>query len=66
MSLKKSDEYSEVLTIVFTLDEVLPLPEPLHANAQNDCWSFLSLELLIELHRGTSDNIVSHTTNGNK
>lgn len=36
-------------TIVFALHKVLPLSEPLHADAQDYCWSLLCLELFIQL-----------------
>lgn len=36
-------------TIVFALHKALPLSEPLHADAQDYCWSLLCLELFVQL-----------------
>lgn len=36
-------------TVVFAFDEALPLPEPLHADAQDDRGSLLGLELFVQL-----------------
>lgn len=36
-------------TIVFALYKALPLSEPLHADAQDYCWSLLCLELFVQL-----------------
>lgn len=36
-------------TVVFAFDKALPLPEPLHADAQDDRGSLLGLELFVQL-----------------
>lgn len=46
-------------TVVFAFDEGLPLPEPLHANAQDDRGSLLGLKLLVQLQVRGQSRLVS-------
>lgn len=39
----------QTVTIVFALHKALPLSKPLHADAQDYCWSLLRLELFVQL-----------------
>ena len=40
------------LTVIFAFHKALPLPEPLHADAQDDPGGLLCLELFVELQTG--------------
>lgn len=49
----------QLRTVVFAFDKALPLPEPLHADAQDDSGSLLSLKLFVELQARWKSRLVS-------